>query len=314
MNEYYSEEELIFYSSLSESTIYLLGDPDLIALWEDAHKRTGLIKNIKHQEDSKKVKDIGEVNTGQDLHKKLMSVGTRQQNRTLMRITKDGKKETNHKFSDFLKKTNSIYDPSRNSKFKYKTYGNGGTYHYTSDPNEDHGKMNDVHVRLFKMKSDKEKKAQPLKNTGLSALYAHSHKAIGTVKGAEEGHDPEFVKRQKEHEGEHAENMQYVTGKYGKSVANRLFKKSAKASAQAISVTPLDSKELREKKTKAYKHDPLEYNAYAAAGNPKSTKEERHKVLDDAIKGKKTPKVNKSDGVRQFYGNAPVNVLRDKND
>ena len=46
VNEYYSEEDMIFYSSLSESTIYLLGDPDLITLWEDRHSRGGLTAKL----------------------------------------------------------------------------------------------------------------------------------------------------------------------------------------------------------------------------------------------------------------------------
>ena len=107
--------------------------------------------------------------------------------------------------------------------------------------------------------------------------------------------DPDFKNRAINHEKEHDENDRYLTAKYGKSVANRLYKMSEKAYRDSI-----------KGKGEAYKNDPLEHNAFRAGAGKKDI-QHSHEVLDRAAKGKKTPPIDDSDRIRQIYGNAPVN-------
>lgn len=87
----FSQDELEFYSSLSESTIYLLGDPELITLWEDRHSRGGLAAkliagtNKNYTVDKDGHKNIGSHDNIHDAFKAGFGAGTAHQNRQTLK-------------------------------------------------------------------------------------------------------------------------------------------------------------------------------------------------------------------------------------
>lgn len=96
-----TEEELEFYSSLSESTIYLIGDPDLITLWEDRHSRGGLAaklmagKNKNYTVDKDGHKNLGSFDNAHDALKAGIESGTARQNRNMLKDIRRVKKQLN---------------------------------------------------------------------------------------------------------------------------------------------------------------------------------------------------------------------------
>ena len=188
-----------FLLILSESTVYLLGDPDLITLWEDAHSRK--LMNKKAQNQKLKIigtepKMLGTIKTHKDLKNKLFSVGTKLQNRAFIR--KENKRRKKELIQTRKEEENMI----------------------KKNPNLKKGCL----TKDFSKKYSK--KWSNLEDLG-DAEYLHTHKAIYTT------HDNPH-KTILKHELQHHKDYEYLQSqKGGHTKARQLFAKADKVGDEA---------------------------------------------------------------------------------
>lgn len=218
-----SEEELEFYSSLSESTVYLLGDPDLIALWEDAHKRK--IMNYKADIDSKinhmKPTDLGVIRSNKEYDTALKQAGkegraTKYQVRTNLRDNEKFRKEMKKKYHEG--RAQFVQNRIKDGTAKNKKEAN----HLLRKHFEKENSVKDFdqdHYAAYNHKSNTlymtDKKGYDERNKSRINIFT------GEKKGTE-------GKSSYQHELQHWRDHMYLRGKYGKQGANNIHKKMDK--------------------------------------------------------------------------------------
>lgn len=132
-----------FLLSLSESTVYLIGDEELISLWEDAHKRNKQLyksdynSKIEHLKPTK----LGTCKNQKELRDAIKTKGSNRQIRTFLRTEKEVRKN-NKKDGIKNNKENfnfdAQYNPKHNIIFKAKDKVPKGTMAHEMQHWRDH--------------------------------------------------------------------------------------------------------------------------------------------------------------------------------
>lgn len=247
--------------ALSESTVYLLGDSELIALWEEAHKRKimNYKADYKAKQEHLKPTELGIVQSDKEyntaLKSKFKSGEVSKYNyRTNLRDNEKSRKERKkHLYKDRQAMVQDIYK-------------NGGKDHFKVEKGNNSKKailhrINNDYRKYLTNRNKKKTYTDPDHPDYHNAAYNHRSNAIYTTNN-------DVDNGTYEHEKQHWRDHMYLRGKYGKQRANQIAKKQHK----------LD-----------YYSQPTEINAYqkgkdVRAGNNIDRTKEFHKRLDDFVK------------------------------
>ena len=217
--DYLDFDELIY--NLSESTVYLLGNPDLIALWEDAHRR----KKMEYKGDidakinSLKPTYLGVVKSRSEYNNKLRNAGkvgaaskyqVRANERYLKKQRKLWKSDggNKQKVDDFLKqKLGSYYNNKKLRKMNEKMLND--TIRKQNEYSNKLETFPDRHVAAYNNNSNTIHVTDEYDNKNKNVPGSFSNAAV-------------------HHELQHWKDHMYLRQKYGKQRAIQLKKKMNK--------------------------------------------------------------------------------------
>ena len=274
ISDFFAETNGMTYGSVKPSTIMLL-DPELYnLLYEDAHPRNNHLYKIKQKEEKDKLKDIGYVSNQKEIEEKYKEIGSRNQNRAYIRKNDKYKKEL-RKNKTYAEKTKELKDLLD---------------HYTKEyPDVPRSTLSHIlRSRVSKQIRDEleQQKNAPI-DINKNAAYNSIFNSIYLNKNSIYNYIPEIRDKLVNHEIQHYRDHLYVKNKYGSSAAKKIEAKSMKN----------NTKDINDPK---YRRDSLEYNAVTIGANTnqanksnvhKQYEDQTHKIMDKAVKGKRTPKI-----------------------